>query len=73
VPIHRLLENQGFEPEQIRAMATAFDETLRALKLVDRTDPLTDIVATKVIEVAQTGERDPQRIRDRVLQALVTR
>ena len=73
MPIHRLLENQGFEPEHILAMATAFDETLRALKLVDRTDPLTDIVATKVIEVARTGERDPQRIRDRVLQALVTR
>ncbi len=73
MPIYRLLENQGFEPEHVLAMATAFDETLRALKLVDRTDPLSDIVAAKVIEVAQTGERDPQRIRDRVLQALVTR
>lgn len=73
MPIHRLLENQGFEPEHIRAMATAFEEALRALKLIDRADPLTNIVAAKIIEVAQTGERDPQRIRERVLQSLVTR
>jgi hypothetical protein len=39
-------------------------------KLAPRSDPITEIVAQKVIEVASTGERDPERIRDLVLLAL---
>jgi hypothetical protein len=38
--------------------------------LEDRADPITEIVARKVIEVASTGERDPQRICGLVLLAL---
>jgi hypothetical protein len=38
--------------------------------LDDRFDPITEIVARKVIEVAGTGERNPQRICGLVLLAL---
>ena len=38
--------------------------------LVDRTDPLTEIVAKKVIECAQFGERDRARLRDGALKLL---
>jgi hypothetical protein len=38
--------------------------------LLDRDDLLTQIVARKVVEVAGTGERDPERLRDLVLLAL---
>ena len=51
-------------------LGTVFEDLLRELKLTDRTDPLTTIVAHKVITVAQTGERDPQRIREWVLQSM---
>jgi hypothetical protein len=30
--------------------------------LVERTDPCTEIIARKIIECAQTGERDPERL-----------
>ena len=63
--------NQAFfEPESITAMMTAFEATLRTLGLVDRTGPASEIVAKKVIELAQLGERDPIRLRDRAVQSL---
>ena len=40
------------------------------LQLSDRQDPITEIVAKKIIEAAQTGERDPRRIRERALREL---
>ena len=48
-------------------MTTAYEEVLRVLGFVDRTDAITEIVAKKVIEIAQTGERDPFRIRARAI------
>ena len=70
MPVYPLLQGQAFEPEFIDAMARAFEDALRVLQLTNRNDPLNTIVAKRIIEVAQTGERDPQRMRDRALQSL---
>jgi hypothetical protein len=43
-------------------MTDAYEITLKTLRLVDRTDPVTHIIAKKIIEIAQTNERDPARI-----------
>jgi hypothetical protein len=59
-----------FEPEAIAVMTTAFEETLHTLGLVDHTGLATEIVAKKIIELAQQGERDPIRLRDRAVQSL---
>jgi CRP-like cAMP-binding protein len=48
-------------------MTTAYEGALRVLGLANRTDPITEIVAKKIIEIAQTGERDPLRIRARAI------
>jgi hypothetical protein len=40
------------------------------LNLKDRSDPITEIVAQLIIEVAQTGEQDPQIICMRALRRL---
>jgi hypothetical protein len=50
-----------FGPEDIAVMATAFDRLLVDLKLVNRDDP--------IVELVRTGERDPERIRQQVLGA----
>jgi hypothetical protein len=71
--IHRLLENSAFGPEQIGYITTAYEDALRVLGLADRSDSLTEIVAKKVIEIAQTGEREPLRIRVRAIEALGVR
>jgi hypothetical protein len=69
VPIYRLLQEQAFGPEVLDAMATAFEDILRVLRLTDRNDPLATLIAKRIIEVAQMGERNPNRIRQRVLQS----
>lgn len=69
VPIHRLVKTGTFEPEQLAVLGGVFEDVLRALGLVDRQDPLTEMVAKKVIELAQTGERDPVRLKQLALEA----
>ena len=43
-------------------MTAAYEECLRALKLVNQADPVTQLLAKYIIEVAQTAERDSSRI-----------
>ncbi|MGA2995816.1 hypothetical protein [Bradyrhizobium sp.] len=68
--IRRILQNTPMEPEDIRRLVTAYEQTLRALSLKNRDDQITRLVAEKVIEVAQTGIRDPAQISERVIREL---
>ncbi len=58
----------------VRKRSTVWRRPLRiccgALKLEDRSDPLTETIAKKLIEIAQTGERDPRQLRRRAFEAL---
>src|SRR5262249_24070196 len=58
VPITRLLVGTNFTPEQQHVLKLAFSSTLRMLNLVDRNDPICEIVARKVIEIGATGITD---------------
>jgi hypothetical protein len=49
-------------PEEIKVLIEAYEQTLRGLCLVDRNDPIADIVAKKVIEMGQRGVRDPKQL-----------
>jgi hypothetical protein len=68
--IYRIFKTIPFEPEAIVFMSAAYEDALRALKLTDRQDPITELVARKIIQVAQTGEKDPIRIREPALKSL---
>jgi hypothetical protein len=57
----RLIGGPSIEPEVTRAMGIAFDNACKSLKLVDRADPLTELVAIKIMELAAAGEHDPER------------
>jgi hypothetical protein len=65
-----LLENAAIDPEGIKAMTAAYEDTLRVLRLAGRTDPITKMIAKKIIELAHAGERDRVRLRVRTLQEL---
>jgi hypothetical protein len=41
-------------------MSAAFIAACQKLRLADRSDPLTEIVARKIIEFRQRGIRDPE-------------
>jgi hypothetical protein len=60
MPINRLLGKAS--PEEIERLNRAFSFTLRSLSLVDRDDPICEIVACKVIELDRAGTRDPREI-----------
>jgi hypothetical protein len=62
MPIQRLLQNLELEAEAVMRLVTAYEETLRALRLVDRTDPITNLVAWKVIEIGRSSDRDAAEI-----------
>lgn len=57
--IYRLLQNSPLGPEEISRLVSAYEATLKALGLKDRSDPITQMVARKIIEIGQTGVRDP--------------
>jgi hypothetical protein len=50
-------------------MGNVFEDLLQTLGLVDREDPVATLVAQKVIELAQTGVRDPIRLKQLTLEA----
>ena len=60
--IYRLLQNQAFGPEDIERMTVAYEAALKVLRLANRSDPITHIVAERIIEIAQTGVRDPAKL-----------
>ena len=68
--IYAMLRNTAFDPDAVKALATAYENACAALDLVDRTDPLTEIVAKKIIEYARSGERDAARLCEAVLKEL---
>jgi hypothetical protein len=67
MPITPFLIGQPFEPEDIQKMSEAFIVTCEKLRLTARADPLTEIVALKIIEFAQRGVRDPDALLKRTL------
>jgi hypothetical protein len=68
--IHRLLKNTTFGPEEIERLVAAYEETLRALGLKDRSDPITQLVAEKIIAVGRLGIEDAAEISKVVLKEL---
>ena len=62
MPINRLLEGSRLTPVEQQALNAAFIRTLSKLHLVDRNDPICEIVARKVIEVGKRGTDDPNVI-----------
>jgi hypothetical protein len=70
MPINRLLDAGSFGPDDIKVLNDAYEGALRALFLVDRNDPLTEIIARKIIEIGGTGIRDPVQISSTAIKAL---
>jgi hypothetical protein len=61
--IYRLLKNSTLEPEEISRITEAYEQTLRTLSLKDRDDPLTEMIARKIIKLAQTGVQTQRSFR----------
>jgi hypothetical protein len=62
MPIERLGAEYKLRPDEIARVNMAFRKALRLLHLVNRNDPVTEIVARKVIAISATGIRDAKEI-----------
>jgi hypothetical protein len=60
--IHHVLSRTVFGPEEIQDLAAAYDQVLRKLSLVERSDPFTELIAKKIVELGQRGVRDPDQL-----------
>jgi hypothetical protein len=60
--IHRMLQNTPMGPEEIECLVAAYELSLREIDLKHREDPIMQMIAKKIIEVGQTGLRDPAQI-----------
>lgn len=70
MPFVDLLEGRSFDTETILVITEAFETACRDLRLTDRRDAITETLALKIIESAQTGERDPNVIRQQAMESL---
>jgi hypothetical protein len=68
--IYRLLQNTVFEPKDIERLVAAYELTLRALRLKDRDDPITQLVAEKIITIGRLKIEDPVEISELALKEL---
>jgi hypothetical protein len=61
------------DPGLMEAMRAAFHRVCEVLQLsCDREDPMTEIVVTKIVELAKAGEHDPEMLCFTVLAELGT-
>jgi hypothetical protein len=70
VPISQFLGNSNFDPETRRIMGLAFEMTRLALGFADRGDIANELIAKKIIELAQGGELNPDILCEAVVKEL---
>jgi hypothetical protein len=63
----QLVQDATFDPEAIEVMSAAYEGVCKTLGLTDHTDPITQLVAKKILELAARGERDPDRLHGETL------
>ena len=68
--IYRLTASGSFGPDEIGIMTAAYENALTDLRMVDRNGPLTELIAKTIVSVTATGERNPEKIKTRAINAL---
>ena len=69
MPIGRLLKDSKLVQDEIKRLNAAYTYALRSLSVVDRNDPLTEMLARNIIEVGAT-ESDPAKISEIAIKRL---
>ena len=67
VPVRAHLSGGAFEPNDIQAMSSAFEEVCKALEIQPGATHEREVVAVGIIELCRRGERRPARLAERVL------
>jgi hypothetical protein len=70
VAIYRLLRRGVFEPEDVRLLASVYEDLVKTLALGDEKDALKQLISRKLIALAQAGERDPDCLKELTIEAV---
>ena len=68
MPITQFLNGHRFDPETRRILGVAFEQVCAALRTGDCDDDVKQAIANKIIELAKTGERNPDLLCERALE-----
>jgi hypothetical protein len=68
--IAKLFSGQAFEPETILSMSIALEHACEEIGLRPGNDAATEFVATKIMELATRGIRDPDKLLRMTMQDL---
>lgn len=69
MPIKKLLQNSPLYPEDVACLVAAYERTLRELDLKEGDNATARTVAKKIIEIGQSGVRDPEQISELAIRA----
>jgi len=67
MPIRPYLNGYKFDPETIRVVGVAYEMARTAFHLRDKDNVADEVLAKKIIEIAQAGETCPDRLCEKVL------
>jgi hypothetical protein len=70
VAIYRLLRRGVFEPEDVRLLASVYEDLVKTLALGDEKDAIKQLISRKLIALAQAGERDPDCLKELTIEAV---
>jgi hypothetical protein len=59
-----------FDDAEVRAMTVAYETILAELKVVDRDDPITDIIARKILALCEARACEAHRLAEVTLQQM---
>ena len=61
------IQDVGFDDAATSAMGEAFDQACKSLRNFGSACTAREIIATRIIEAAENGERDPDRLHEQAL------
>jgi len=70
IDIRPFLKDRSFDKEATRVMGEAYDQARKMLHDRGQPDVVQEIIAKRIIDIAATGERDPDELARRALDAL---
>ena len=70
IDIRPFINDVSFDQQAMRAMGEPFDQACDVLGTIGVGATVREIMANRIIDVAQTGERDPSRLYRQALEAL---
>ena len=68
--IYKLIANGSFGPQEIEVMSAAYESALIDLGIAKRDDLVTELIAKSIVNVISTGERNPEIVKERAINAL---